>query len=77
MTMANQLDLHQLRAFHALGQAGSFTGAAQRLHLTQSAISHAIAKLEASAGAELVDRRAREFRLSEAGGRLWLAWGTI
>jgi DNA-binding transcriptional LysR family regulator len=71
--MANQLDLHQLRAFHALGQTGSFTGAAQRMHLTQSAISHAIAKLEASAGAELVDRRAREFRLSEAGGRLWLA----
>ena len=73
MIMAIQLDLHQLRAFHALGQAGSFTGAAQRMHLTQSAISHAIAKLEASAGAELVDRRAREFRLSEAGGRLWLA----
>lgn len=71
--MANQLDLYQLRAFHALGQTGSFTGAAQRLHLTQSAISHAIAKLEASAGTGLVDRRAREFRLTEAGGRLWLA----
>jgi DNA-binding transcriptional LysR family regulator len=71
--MAQQLDLHQLRAFHALGQTGSFTGAAQRLHLTQSAISHAIAKLEASCGTALVDRRARAFRLSEAGGRLWLA----
>jgi len=73
MSMANQLDLYQLRAFHSLGQTGSFTGAAQRLHLTQSAISHAIAKLEASAGTGLVDRRAREFRLTEAGARLWTA----
>ena len=73
MNMANQLDLYQLRAFHSLGQTGSFTGAARRLHLTQSAISHAIAKLEASAGTGLVDRRAREFRLTEAGARLWAA----
>ena len=73
MVMDNQLDLHQLRAFHALGQTGSFTGAARRLNLTQSAISHAIAKLEASAGTGLVDRRTHEFRLTEAGGRLWQA----
>jgi DNA-binding transcriptional LysR family regulator len=71
MNMAIQLDLYQLRTFHALGQTGSFTGAARRLHLTQSAVSHAIAKLEASAGTGLVDRRARAFRLTEAGARLW------
>jgi DNA-binding transcriptional LysR family regulator len=73
MDMANQLDLYQLRAFHALGQTGSFTGAARRLNLTQSAVSHAIAKLEATAGTELVERRAREFRLTEQGDRLFLA----
>ena len=68
-----QFDLYQLRAFHALVQAGSFTGAARRLHLTQSAISHAVAKLEATSGVLLVDRRAREFRLTEEGRRLFLA----
>ena len=73
MDMANQLDLHQLRAFHALGLTGSFTGAARRLNLTQSAISHAITKLEASCDNSLVDRRARELRLTEAGARLWQA----
>jgi len=73
MTMANQLDLYQLRAFHTLGTTGGFTRAAQRLNLTQSAISHAIAKLEASAGVGLVDRRARELRLTEEGRRLFQA----
>ncbi len=68
--MANTLDLYQLRAFHALGLTGTFTGAARRLHLTQSAISHAIAKLEVSAGVELVDRRGRDLRLTEEGARL-------
>ena len=73
MSMAIQLDLYQLRAFHALGTTGSFTRAAGRLNLTQSAVSHAIAKLEASAQAVLVDRKAREFRLTEEGRRLWAA----
>jgi len=77
MGMTIQLDLYQLRAFHALGQAGSFSGAARRLHLTQSAVSHAIAKLEASAGTGLVDRRARAFRLTEPGARLWQACAQV
>ena len=73
MNMSNPFDLYQLRAFHALGLTGGFTRAAQRLNLTQSAISHAVAKLEASAGVELVNRRGREPRLTEAGRRLLLA----
>jgi len=73
MAMATQLDLYQLRAFHALGTTGSFTRAAQRLNLTQSAISHAITKLEASAETVLVDRKARELRLTEEGRRLFQA----
>jgi len=71
--MANQLDLYQLRAFHALGTTGSFTRAAQRLHVTQSAISHAIAKLEATARVGLVERGGREVRLTEDGRRLFQA----
>jgi DNA-binding transcriptional LysR family regulator len=73
MTTANQLDLYQLRAFHAVGQTGSFTAAARRLNLTQSAVSHAVAKLEATAGLALVLRRGRELKLTAAGRRLWEA----
>jgi DNA-binding transcriptional LysR family regulator len=73
MVTASQLDLYQLRAFHAVGLAGSFTGAARRLNLTQSAVSHAVAKLEATAGLALVVRRGRELALTEGGRRLWEA----
>ena len=54
------LDLPQLRAFHAVAQAGGFSAAATRLHLTQSAVSHAVAKLERSAKVRLLDRRGRK-----------------
>jgi DNA-binding transcriptional LysR family regulator len=67
------LDLQQLRAFHALGTSGSFTRAARKLNLTQSAVSHAIAKLEATAQVGLVDRKARELRFTEEGRRLFQA----
>ncbi len=68
--MPNSFDLYQLRAFHALALTGTFTGAARRLHLTQSAISHAVAKLEASVGLSLVDRRGRSLQLTAEGNRL-------
>ncbi len=57
--MAN-LDLPHLRAFHAVVQAGGFSAAAGRLHLTQSAVSHAVIKLERSAKVRLLDRRGRK-----------------
>ena len=53
------LDLQQLRAFHAVAKAGGFSAAAARLHLTQSAVSHAVGKLERSAKVRLLDRRGR------------------
>jgi DNA-binding transcriptional LysR family regulator len=71
--MAPTLDLYQLRAFHALGTSGSFTRAARKLNLSQSAVSHAIAKLEGSARVVLVDRKARELRFTEEGRRLFQA----
>lgn len=39
-----------LRAFVAIKETGSFTRAAERLHLSQSAISHQIRRLEEQAG---------------------------
>lgn len=53
------LDLPQLRAFHAVAKAGGFSAAASRLNLTQSAVSHAVGKLERSAKVRLLDRRGR------------------
>jgi DNA-binding transcriptional LysR family regulator len=56
----SELDIQQLRAFHAVAKAGGFSAAASRLHLTQSAVSHAVAKLERSAKVRLLDRRGRK-----------------
>ncbi|HMM35480.1 MAG TPA: LysR family transcriptional regulator [Thermoanaerobaculia bacterium] len=46
---ALDLDLAHLRTFHAVVKAGGFSAAAERLHRTQSAVSHAVNKLERSA----------------------------
>ncbi|MDZ7666232.1 MAG: LysR family transcriptional regulator [Desulfotignum sp.] len=61
------VDLNKLKTFYTLAKAGSYTGCAQRLCLTQSAVSHAIKKLEADLGYDLVDRSGRKFRLTREG----------
>lgn len=68
--MAAKLDLYQLRAFFALAQTLSFTRAAGRIHVSQSAVSHAIKKLEARAGCELVSRRGKRIGLTPEGQEL-------
>lgn len=73
MSMDAFLDLPQLRTFYTLAQTGSFTACARRLHRTQSAVSHAMAKLEDLAGAPLLDRRGRSLHLTEEGRRLYQA----
>lgn len=61
------LTLKQVRAFLAVAQAGSFTAAARRLHLTQSAVSVLITELEAVFGLRLFHRTTRMVQLTEAG----------
>ncbi|MBX9400518.1 LysR family transcriptional regulator [Lysobacter sp. BMK333-48F3] len=56
-----------LRAFVAVVDTGGFTRAAQRLHLTQSAVSHQIRRLEAQVGRRLLVRSTRKLSLSEDG----------
>ncbi len=73
MVMDALLDLPQLRTFFTLAQTGSFTACARRLHRTQSAVSHAMAKLEHLAGVPLLARRGRDLGLTEEGRRLYLA----
>jgi DNA-binding transcriptional LysR family regulator len=56
-----------LRAFVAVKETGSFTRAAQRLHLTQSAISHQIRRLEEQVGRALLHRTTRRLTVTEDG----------
>ncbi|MER1939226.1 LysR substrate-binding domain-containing protein [Castellaniella sp. FW104-16D08] len=59
-----------LRAFEAAARLGSFTLAAQELHLTQSAISHQVRKLEEHVQRPLFLRRNRRVQLTPEGARL-------
>ncbi len=68
--MSQPLDGRQLRAFSVLARTGSFTRTAQELHLTQSAISHAIKGLESDMGCRLLDRMGKTVVLTQAGEQL-------
>lgn len=72
-----ELDLQQLRAFFLVVQAGGFSAAARRLNRTQSAVSHAVRKLEDSAGLRLLERRGRDVRPTEEGQRLYKACESV
>lgn len=61
------MELTHLRTFRVVADALNFTRAAQRLNLTQSAVSHQIKALEAELGEPLFVRGQRGVRLSEAG----------
>ena len=61
------LDVHQLRVFTAVAENLSFTRAAERLFLTQSAVSHQIARLEREIGCPLLERQGRTVALTLAG----------
>lgn len=60
-------DLHALEAFLAVCEARSMAVAAQKLSLTQPAISQAVADLEARVGVKLFDRSVRPLALTPAG----------
>jgi DNA-binding transcriptional LysR family regulator len=64
------LDPRLLRTFTAIVEAGSFTLAAERLHMTQSTISQQLARLEDGVGGVLIERAARPVVATAAGERL-------
>ncbi|HEY4300690.1 MAG TPA: LysR family transcriptional regulator [Candidatus Didemnitutus sp.] len=68
--MNRALDSRQLLAFSALARRQSFTAAAKDLHLTQSAVSHAIRGLEDELGCRLFDRSGRTIKTTPAGEQL-------
>ncbi|NDY90413.1 LysR family transcriptional regulator [Ideonella livida] len=63
------MNLRFVEAFHWAVSLKSVTRAAQKLHITQSALSARIAALEEELGTVLVDRRDKQFRLTIAGQR--------
>lgn len=65
------ISLRQLEAFLAVSQLSGFTRAAERLHLTQSAVSLLVRELESQLQARLFDRTTRAVRLTEAGRELY------
>ena len=64
------MELRQLRQFLAVAEEGSFTAAADRLHMAQSPLSQAIRALERDLGTELIDRSRRRIGLTPAGAVL-------
>lgn len=64
------ITLRQLRAFCDVAQTGSFTLAARRMNLTQSAVSMLVRQLEDDIGLALFDRIKRKVQLTETGRQL-------
>jgi len=65
-----RIELRHLRTLAALRDAGSLVEAAERMHLTQSALSHQIKGLEGRLGCGLFMRKTRPVRFTSAGLRL-------
>lgn len=61
------MNLRQLQHLAALAEEASFSRAAERLHLTQSALSRSLQGLEDELGARLVDRAGRRSTLTPLG----------
>ena len=68
--MRLHLEFRHLRTIRAVHECGGLARAAERLNITQSALSHQVKALEAQIGVELFARRSKPLRLSAAGHRL-------
>ncbi|HNW33533.1 MAG TPA: LysR family transcriptional regulator [Candidatus Ozemobacteraceae bacterium] len=70
-------DLQQLWTFFVAASSRTFTEASERLHISQSAVSHAVRKLERSAGFALIIRDRAPLQLTEPGRLLFETCGRI
>src|SRR5690625_6067602 len=64
------LEIRHLETINAIHEAGSLQEAAERLHVTQSALSHQLRDLEVRLKVQLLNRRTRPARLTTAGLRV-------
>jgi len=61
------MNRNHLALFHAVAEAGSVSGGAQKLSISQPAVSKQIGELESALGVRLFDRLPRGVRLTDAG----------
>ncbi|MBP3933841.1 MAG: transcriptional regulator MetR, partial [Pseudomonas sp.] len=64
------LEIRHLKTLHALRESDSLVEAAERLHLTQSALSHQFKELEERMGMPLFVRKTKPVRFTSGGLRL-------
>lgn len=64
------MELRHLEVFVAVAQERSFSQAADRLHVVQSAVSASVRKLETELGVELLHRTSRRVELTDAGAEV-------
>lgn len=69
-----KINFGQLEVFFCTAELESFTKAADRLHITQSAVSKIISKLEEELDIQLFTRHYREIHITQAGTDLYKAW---
>jgi LysR family transcriptional regulator for metE and metH len=67
------IERHHLALLHNLAHTGSLAAAAEKLHLTQSALTHSIRKLEQLMGVTLWEKQGRKLQLTAAGRYLLAA----
>lgn len=73
----SSVTIQQVYVFLEVVETGSFTNAGENLHMTQSAVSKSIAKLEQNLGITLFVRNSRELCLTDAGKMLYNEWGPL
>ena len=64
------IEVRHLRTLQALADSGNLSSAAERLHLTQSALSHQLKALEEQVGGPIFHRKTRPLRFTRIGERL-------
>lgn len=65
------MDLHYLTIFYEVAKEKSFTRAAEKLYINQSAVSIQIKKFEEQLGTKLIDRSTKKLKLTYAGEELF------
>lgn len=68
------IKLNHIRVFLTAVEYGSFTVAAEKLHLTQPFVSKSIQYLEEELGLYLIIRGSKKFQVTPAGKRLYEEW---
>ncbi|WP_158714598.1 helix-turn-helix domain-containing protein, partial [Streptomyces sp. NRRL S-474] len=71
------MELRSLRHFSALAETLNYRVAAERLHLTQPALTRSIAALERELGVQLFDRDKRHVALTADGAELLVRAGEV